>query len=137
MFYLLDVLVYVLYTAYKETKYDTPELHTSQSRIILGMSISVLGGMFLNYLLIYNSLYYMKYVDEHNLLFIIYIIYIFILYKLITKRYTDEKILNIVSKHSNVLSVSLARFLSFVFCTFFIGIVMMLLVFTAYAFEKR
>lgn len=137
MFYVFDLLIYVIYRAYVNTKYDAPGVHIGQTLAVFAMTIAFPGGMYINYLLAEHWSFYRKLLDEYLFLDIpVTIIYTFIVHRPFAKRYTDEKIEEIAVRYADELPVSSARFLIFLHCLGFIMIVMMLFVYTVYAIAK-
>ena len=134
---MFDLLIYIIYTAYNNTVYDTPALHTSQTRIAFATTVSFAGGVFVNYLFVANCGFYRKFLDDYNWLLVpVTIIYAFIVHQPFAKRYTDKKIEDIAAKYPDRLPVSGARFLAFLHCLIFVLIVVMLYVETIYAFGR-
>lgn len=137
MFYILDVLIYIFYTAYKNTMYESPGLHTGQSFFVLWFTVSVPSGMFINYLLVDNWSFYKELLDGNILTSVVLFVgYEYLTYRTLNRRYTDKKILGVEAKFGNLLSVSVARFLFFVYGVFFVGAVVGLMVCLAGAFAK-
>lgn len=150
MLRILDFIVYIFYTGYKRRTFDTKWKQiahkylwaymvdrTEQTRSALAWTLSIAGGMFINYWLAEHVAIYRNLLTKYILLFFVCPgIYIVTIYQLVARRYTDERILKINAKYENRVSVAFAKFI-LVLVFFFLFITMSILfVYTAYAMAK-
>lgn len=137
MYFIFDLLFLMFYAAYKGTKFDKNGLLEGQASTVLGFTICLSGGLFLNYFLAEHWALYRSTLIEYPLLFGIFpIFYVLAIYWLVTRRYMKEELPASVSERLNMFSVPAARFFTFLYFLLFFGATIAVFVYTAYAFAK-
>lgn len=138
MFYFLYMLACLFYRGYKKTKFEEDEQLLSQPRMLFTAFISVLSGMFINYLLADNWPFYASSLNENTLLFaILPLIYMYMIAVLVWRKYTDKRLLKIDVEYSGKISISFAKLLLVFFFIVFISTVYALFMYTVDAFSKN